>query len=152
MFKSYCQEHGYFFLCLLVALHLEKSLYVCFSSGLLWLLCKHLGWFFSPCTRRVCSFCQWLLCHVGTKEPVKTALLKDHPNPKLSSYGISSSPFHTTPSVSLTRLKTERSPSEVITQYDIHFLQSRVSAEFHGGCVSPKDTYCTFSLNDLTPL
>lgn len=62
------------------------SLYVYFSSGLLWLLCKHLGWFFSPLyKKRVCvSFANGShVMFVGMKELVKTAPLKGHPNPKL---------------------------------------------------------------------
>lgn len=128
MFKSYCQEHGCFFPVFVGCSAFKTSLYVWFSSGLLWLLCKHLGWVFSPLyKKRVCvSFADGsYVTFVGMKELVKSAPLKSHPNTKLfQEYLVKCSfpPYMMYHQFFLTRLRTEPSLSAVITQHDIYSL------------------------------
>lgn len=82
MFKSYCQEHGCFFPMLVGCFAFRTSLYVCFSSCLLRLFCKHLASSLILCTRSVCvSFANSpYVMLVRMKELVKPAPLEGHLN------------------------------------------------------------------------
>lgn len=82
MFKSYCQEHGCFFLCLLVALRLELLCMFVFLPVSCGCFVNIWASFLILCTRNVCvsSANSPYVMPVRKKELVKTVPLEGHPN------------------------------------------------------------------------